>query len=260
MYMFVTVTVISGETPSRESSLMRKALDKEDIMRSKNKKCKCDKNCMGMFSAKDIYNLRERYWTNTRRAQFQILIHTMGQQYKKGSFFYLPLDNGKTVCVKAFKLILKVNKNALTEAKKSHQRGAKSTAGKSPKSVSHRTEQTISWFEMYAEFHGDRMPHSRDVLLPYKTTKVGVFQSYRTQVEEASRVSATLFYKIWKERFPHVKIKEVSNLFFIMHMCKNIITLLYVMYFAYRWNTVSDSFHFTFGTKTNRPSCPWLHM
>ena len=209
---------ISGEPPSRESSLLKKALDIKDIIKNKEEKCKCKQNCLGLFSVRDIYNIRERYWTHSRRSQSQILIHAVSQGYKDGRFTFLTLDNGKKVCQLAFLQILRVNKNALTGAKKLCKRGAKTTPGKTPKSPSEKSTKTMSWFEQYVELHGDKMPDARDVLLPYKTTKVGVYESYRVQVDEESRVSPALFYKIWKEHFPHIKIKDVSSLIILRNI------------------------------------------
>lgn len=37
----------------------------------------------------------------------------------------------------------------------------------------------INWLEDYGTYHGDRMPDSTDVLLPYKSVKIDLFRKYR---------------------------------------------------------------------------------
>lgn len=66
----------------------------------------------------------------------------------------------------------------------------------------------INWLEDYASFYGDRMPNSGDVKLPYKARKPSVYQSYREDADNP--VSKSQFFKIWKNYFPHLKIKQVS--------------------------------------------------
>ena len=210
-----------GESLTRESLLAKKALNKRHILATKTSKCKCQQNCLGQFSARDIFNLRERYWSKSRQAQAQFLVHSASMKVRNGRFTYIRLDTGKEVCQRAFCSLLRVNKNALTSARKQSKRDAKAGTTKSEKTISKKVIQTMNWFEDFAKVYGDRMPNTKDILLPYKTRKVCVFEKYKSDILVSDQISKTMFFTMWKERFPYLKIKEVSiiNLLFSAAVC-----------------------------------------
>ena len=190
---------------------MNKALDKKCVLDCKKSKCNCGSNCLSLFTSREIYNLRERFWTKTRHSQSQYLIHAISLETVKGRFRYLTLDNGIKVCKKAFVSILKVDRKRLSSSKKLHERGAKVAADKIPRCVTSATVSALAWLQTYAKERGDRMPHSTDILLPYKTTKVAVYNSYQLDCGKRP-CGKSQFFQLWKDHFPHLKIKEVCNL------------------------------------------------
>ena len=133
------------------------------------------------------------------------------------------LDTGKEVCQRAFCALLRLDKNTITNARKKSDRSAKASVIRSEKSFSKKTIQAMNWFEDFAKAYGDRMPNTKDILLPYKTRKVCVFEKYKTDVQSSDRVSKTMFFSLWKERFPYLKIKEAS---FILHKFQDVIRLI----------------------------------
>ena len=199
-----------GVLPSRDSCLLNKALDKKSVLECKRTtgKCKCGCNCISLISARDIYNMRERFWTKSRHSQSQYLIHTMALKTVAGRYTFLTLDNGLKVCKKAFGSILKIDKKRFTSTKKLNGKDAKAAADKMPRSVTSTTISALAWLQTYAQERGDRMPHSTDVLLPYKTTKVAVYNTYRLDCGNRP-CGRSQFFQLWKDHFPHLKIKEV---------------------------------------------------
>ena len=188
---------------------MKKALNKKNILKSKRTSCKCGTNCVNSVSAKDVYHIRERFWTVSRYMQSQFLIQTLSQRKVEGRYSFLRLDNGLTVCKRAYGIILNIDKKRFTSINKLIKRKAKAAANKSPRCVSLSTISAMTWLQNYAKERGDRMPHSTDILLPYKTTKTAVYQAYRRDCDKRRPNSRSHFFQLWKDHFPHLKIKEV---------------------------------------------------
>ena len=117
------------------------------------------------------------------------------------------------MCRNAFSKLLRINKNRLTALKKKAIYGAVTNAGCSQKTASVKLTEAISWLEQYATLYGDRMPDLKKVMLPYKTEKFAVFLKYRQETKNS--VSKSSFYSVWKDYFPHLKIKEVSFLYLL---------------------------------------------
>ena len=153
--------------------------------------------------------------------QSQYLIQTVAQKQIEGRYTFLRLDNGVKVCKRAFGTILNLDKKRFTSVNKLNGRSAKAAADKMPRSITGRTISAMTWLQNYAKERGDRMPHSTDILLPYKTTKVAVYNAYRREC--AKRPSCkSQFFKLWKDHFPHLKIKEVSVNYVQLHVCVNL--------------------------------------
>ena len=206
--MLIHTLFILGQS-SRESLLMKKALNKKNILNTKKNSCKCGSKCVSTLSPRDIYRIRERFWTMSRYMQSQYLIQTVSQKKVDGRYTYLRLDNGLIVCKRAFGIILNIDKKRFTAVNKLNKRQAKAAADKLPRSVTVSTLSAMTWLQKYAKERGDRMPHSNDILLPYKTTKIAVYHAYRRDCGKRPSCRSH-FFKLWKDHFPQLKIKEVS--------------------------------------------------
>lgn len=75
------------------------------------------------------------------------------------------------------------------------------------------TDDAIVWLKDYAFYHADRMPDSKDMMLPYKTRKLDIYNKYLDEKTESMQcaVSKTTFFELWSKRFKNLKIKRVSK-------------------------------------------------
>ncbi|XP_060583861.1 uncharacterized protein LOC132740023 [Ruditapes philippinarum] len=122
-----------------------------------------------------------------------------------GKFTFLRTEYGGLVCSKAFQSLYRINKNTFSKA---NVISGKTVGLSKTKSKSHNTISLIAWFEEYVKFHGDFMPHKQDVLLPYGSRKLHVYEQYK--IETASPVSKSTFFDMWAKHFPHIKIKKTT--------------------------------------------------
>ena len=200
--------VSAEESPGR-NMMMRKVMSKacilKDIIKSK---CTCSQNCLRTVTAKEVKVLRHKYWTKPGFQRNQWLIHTVSNTEVKGRFRCLQTDNGKKVVTSAFLKIYHINKNKLTKCSQLQEEGAISSKGKQPRQMGSDATEALAWLEDYASFYGDRMPHNKAVLLPYKTQKQLLYSTYKRE-RGGNAVSLTTFYKLWKQYLPQLKIKKV---------------------------------------------------
>ena len=125
------------------------------------------------------------------------------------------MENGVTVCKKAFMSLLHINKNLMTMCRK-HVKGDLLSQTSTFRTLSMKSLQCMTWIEEYASYYGDRMPNNENILLPYRTTKISVYNSYCQDMKECRKnaVSRAGFNRIWKHNFPNLKIKQVFDISF----------------------------------------------
>lgn len=210
---------ISAETRT-QGKMGKKALDLENINNIKMTKCKCGQSCKRQFGMKEIYQLRENYWTRPKFLKFSFLIELIKQSDKIGKRRFMYLQRNKKVCTEAFLQLLRIDKKTLNKAVNLASLNKKTVSNLNSRSVTSQTLETITWLEDYARYHGDRMPHKEDVFLPYKSRKNEIYSSYRLDYP-TSHVSRSQFYKIWSDHFPHLKIKKVFTLY--VHCCRGFV-------------------------------------
>ena len=180
-----------------------------DLKRTLKEKCKCSENCMSKFDLKAVKELRINFWSQPKHIRMFVLNNFQNLKQTKGKFTYMRTETGVLVCSKAFFLLYRINKNTFTKV---IAMTGKTVGLSKTKSKSDNTLSLIAWFEVYVQFHGDFMPHNQDVLLPYGSRKIHVYEQYK--LEKESPVSRSTFFDIWAKHFPHVKIKKVcSNTF-----------------------------------------------
>ncbi|XP_053389791.1 uncharacterized protein LOC128552757, partial [Mercenaria mercenaria] len=193
---------------SKKSTLKEKFLDQTDIIKSMGKQCKCKNDCMDKLSYELVKRLRYIYWTMPSKQRKEFVISKLTSAQRIGRFTFVFLDNGQGICLKAFEHAFHINKNFITRQKELAKTGAMSSSPvireKSVKSL-----ECIAWLESYATMFADRMPNSRDILLPYKTIKRHVYETYVREVD--SCVSESTFYGVWTKHFPNLKIKKTKS-------------------------------------------------
>jgi hypothetical protein len=185
--------------------MLKRACNFIQIKKILKDKCKCPTKCLEKFTFKKVRELRINFWSQPKHMRFFHLKNVINLKTSVGRFSYLRTATGESVCKKAFMSVYMINKNFLTKA--SVLKG-KTVGLTQVKEQSTKTLELISWFEEYLLFHGDFMPHNQDVLLPYGTIKIHIYEQYR---EEAcgGHVSKSTFFEIWNKHFPHVKVKKV---------------------------------------------------
>ena len=180
---------------------------------SLNNRCSCGSNCFELFNIKSVKSLRYQYWSKSRYARSQWLIQTLKVATQNGKYKMLSMDSGETVCMKAFKKLLNINKNMVVKCSSGLSRNSIALPPRSERTKSVAVVSSINWLEDYFSFYSDRMPDSKAVLLPYKMTKASIYQTYVRDMEERRQqgpVSIPTFYQIWSQHFPDVKIKQVG--------------------------------------------------
>lgn len=170
----------------------------------------CDKKCLELFSYTDIKNNRTSFWSKSVQNQntyvlekFRCGINTNG----KWSF----VEAGKRICAKAFKGLLKINKNRFHKLRKRFGTGYISCEPNNRlRSVKYL--EAMNWLETYAFYRADDSPDSSKKLLPYKTRKISVYRSYVDERKEMNmaKIKRSTFFKMWNKDFPDLRIKTVS--------------------------------------------------
>ena len=170
-------------------------------------KCKCPMKCIEKFTLKKIRDNRITFWSQPKHIRIFMLKNAIKMKTSHGRFSYFRTTTGENVCTKAFLLVYMINKNLFTKANSLHGKTVGLVHGKEQ---STKTLELISWFEEYLLFHGDFMPHNMDVMLPYGTIKIHIYEQYKFEASE-DHVSKSTFFDIWSKHFPHVKVKKVSE-------------------------------------------------
>jgi hypothetical protein len=204
-FKFISAEVSCGQ------KMKSKALSLLSVKSALRGSCRCGKQCFGKVDFKVTRTLRREFWVNSRTVRMQILKYYLSVSTKIGKFRFLTVGNGITLCSKAFLGIYGINKNTFSRAIEMNLKNVVSTKGKKPRDKSQNTLLLITWLEDFATYHGDRMPNSKDILLPYKTVKMGVYMKYKLETRAALQnpVSRSQFFKTWEEYFPHLKVKKV---------------------------------------------------
>ena len=151
----------------------------------------------------------------SRYARSQWLIQTLKTAQQNGKFKMILMDNGKTVCLKAFKKLTNINKNMVVKCSSVGSRNLIALPPKTERKKSVALLSCINWLEDYFSFYSDRMPDSKSVLLPYKMTKSSVYKTFVREMKDRQKqgVSSTSFHSVWTQHFPDVKIKQVIHMF-----------------------------------------------
>ena len=165
---------------------------------------------MDKFSIDTILKMRQSFWIKAYHERISWMSSKVGMSQKLGKFTYVFLDNGQGVCLKAVQNILHINKNTLTKARRNSRNNVLASFP-TMRGIQTQSIECISWLETYASMYGDRIPNSKDILLPFKTLKKHVYEAYKLDMD--SIVSEKTFFTIWKNHFPQLKIKKVQFLF-----------------------------------------------
>jgi hypothetical protein len=175
-------------------------------------KCVCGENCLKQVSIKTVRELRSIFWNNAKTVRMQFLKYYISHSEKCGKFRFLKVDK-LTLCSKAFCVLYRIDKNTFSRGLAMERKNTATVVGKQPREISGQSLNLMNWLEDYGTYHGDRMPDTKDVLLPYKSVKTDLYWKYNIETQNCGNhpVSKSQFFKIWDTYFPHLKIKKVTD-------------------------------------------------
>ena len=205
MYEKVFVFIVSGE------KLLWRNVSKASVARCKFTRC-CEKDCIKKLPLKTIEILRFKYWTKQRSARRQWLLERIkASRHSKSKPLFVVEEAGVALCQRGFMSLYGVSKYTYYNIKQEAIKGAEHSSGNSKnREHSARFIIALNWLEEYATFHGDRMPNTDKILLPYKTRKSIIYGQYKQ--EHKAPIHITSFLQMWQEYFPHLRIKKVGAL------------------------------------------------
>ena len=176
----------------------------------------CEKECHKKLSVDMIKRSRTRFWYQNSDQRTQWLFDHISEASVKGTRLYMQCESGIELCSKSFRLMYKIDENKFYKTLKKYRSGSIAPGVKKSRDRSEGYFRSMDWLEDYAYYHADRMPHNEEMMLPYKTRKLSVFQKYRTETLDNHKraISKTSFFNMWAGNFPHLKIKKVGYILF----------------------------------------------
>lgn len=200
-------------TRKKSSGMLAKVLLRTIIERDiRSSKCSFEpKKCIEHFTITELKDLRMSYWSKDVYQRSIWLTETIGnaRKLKRTDVYQI---KGYQICYKCLMTVYHISKNKYFKQLHHVRRG--SVAPGLEGEVKRRSHsdgfvEAMTWFELYITCHGDRMPHTNDIFLPYKTKKSKVWLQYVGESAEP-RIAKTTFIQMWRQNYPHVKVKVVG--------------------------------------------------
>ncbi|XP_062600038.1 uncharacterized protein LOC134261634 [Saccostrea cucullata] len=199
------------------SLLLRKAL--RDVPLSMSKRKRCRNYCLQHISEEMMKNMRYKFWTKQFEQRVEWFIDKISESKKNQNSICFQIESGKTVCGSCFRFLLRMNRNFYYTYLRMANDGKTAAGYRNTRGCGMAKEGAIVWLQNYQFFHADRMPDNGDMMLPFKTKKRDIYNMYveekieclERSVIDALTVSQSAFYDIWKNEFPHLKIKQTNS-------------------------------------------------
>jgi hypothetical protein len=183
--------------------------------------CSCDNNvCCWLFSTKQIYDVRKKFvylpQDKLKQYKWDLMMSSKVVSDDDEVFFDFKLL-GYEICPRFFMNAYCISSTMFYEIKKLIIQDVvdcppdlRSTIVRS----SHFSDNLRVWFSLLINCIGDFQPDSTEVHLPPQTTKSQVYDSYWEDCFRTSQdvASMSLFYQVWREWFPNLKVKEKARL------------------------------------------------
>ncbi|XP_062576087.1 uncharacterized protein LOC134237971 [Saccostrea cucullata] len=199
------------------SILLTKAL--KDISSSIEKRKKCQQFCLKHVTSEMMKCMRYRFWTKSYDQRVEWFIDKVKESKCQRGKATFTIDGGHNVCSSCFQLLLKINKNFYYKYFKKATEGKSAASYRNTRGFGEAREGAILWLQNYEYFHADRMPDNGDMMLPFKTRKIDLYDLYVDEkiqqltisIKFAYTVSRSAFYEVWKTEFPKLKIKQTNS-------------------------------------------------
>lgn len=204
---------VSATCLGEDSKKFESTLSSDTVFTDHKKECSCPKKCINKFTMDMILFERKEYLYLTMEDRRRWLLQKFHQSQCQGKFTYVCLNSGIRVCLKALRIICRLSKNTIGKYR-SQVKSQDSIQINRLRRETVRSTECIAWLEKYASMYGDRLPHKKEILLPYKTVRKQVYDSYQTEISHP--VSLPTFYRLWNQHFRMLKVKRVSLFYQMM--------------------------------------------
>ena len=177
-----------------------------------NKQKCCPRKCFKLFDVPSVVSSRKFFWLRPFPERVEWFYDKAMDCQDVSSHPLWSSENGNRICSKAFRDIYGIQKNFFYKYLTKFKNGAVAAGKDRCQFPSSTYNRAMTWLQEFATDYGDRMPHTQDILLPYKTRKLSVWEKYSNETAEAmeSQLGCSTFQTMWKKHFPHLKIKKVS--------------------------------------------------
>ena len=130
------------------------------------------------------------------------------------------VEGGQRVCGTCFRRAYKLNKNFFYKYLKKARKGVQACGVLNGRLNSEKRQIADVWLDIYAFYHADRMPDNQNLMLPYRTRKIDIYNIYTKEMVDVlkSPVSKSLFYDIWNNK-KILKIKQVIRKQMLNNKC-----------------------------------------
>ena len=156
--------------------------------------------------------MRDNFWAKSFENRAQWFIDKVREStYDDKNSLKFIIEGGLQICSSCFRKIYSINKNFYYKYLTFARLGKSSPALKQRRKSSNATENAVLWLHQYAYYHADRMPDAPVLMLPYKSRKSDIYNTYLQDKNEhfEASVSRSQFFNIWKQQFKSLKIKQV---------------------------------------------------
>lgn len=175
----------------------------------------CRRKCHTRFDKCFVRQIRKEYSGKCPRSKAEYIFDRLHDaDWRRATpLIYI---RGHRMCPNAFSHCLGIGISTYYRQLGAFHGGARTTVDKARKKAI-KSIHAINWFEKYFSQHGDRMPDSPDILLPYKTRIIHLFRDYKKDCVEGllPKVKLSTFYNLRKRHFSHVRVKKVRLLSFM---------------------------------------------
>ena len=190
--------------------LLAKAL--QSASKCENLGSLCARKCLQYIVTPEVKNSRYKVWTKTFEDRVQWFYDKLSESKLSDGHLYFTVEGGNKACGKCFMKLHYLDKNFYYTYLRKFKEGSLASNIRKGRDRSVCYEDALQWLVDYSNCHADRMPDKKDVLLPYKTRKIRIYELYLEENtnEMKTSLSRSAFMEMWMDTLPHLKIKKVK--------------------------------------------------
>ena len=192
----------------------------------------CDNKCLSHLTVHLVATTREKVNSLSQNARRQWIVDKIADNssINDGNFVTQFNVGGSKVCRTAFQIVYSIPPKSLSRAITFVRNGERVVehGNKGTKKPSEKVLNAMSWMSQYFKLVGDKMPNNEQTHLPSWDSRKGVFARYNADMQEEHGgvahqhiIAASMFYKIWRNEFPFVRIPKVCYMLCLYTECYN---------------------------------------